>query len=84
MEQPQLPDAGREGHVDDVLHGGMSPRNLVLVLRGGVLRVVQEEVASADEVDVPVVRRPGRKDVAGGVPLGPHPHVVRLVVGDVA
>mmetsp|Transcript_28434 Transcript_28434/g.66726 ORF Transcript_28434/g.66726 Transcript_28434/m.66726 type:complete len:387 (-) Transcript_28434:18-1178(-) len=84
MEQPQLPDSGREGHVDGVLHGGMSPRNLVLVLRGGILRVVQEEVAAADKVDVPVVSRPGRKDVAGGVTLGPHPHVVWLVVGDVA
>mmetsp|Transcript_5577 Transcript_5577/g.15690 ORF Transcript_5577/g.15690 Transcript_5577/m.15690 type:complete len:520 (-) Transcript_5577:250-1809(-) len=84
MEQSQPPDSGGEGHVDDVLHGGMPPGDLVLVLRGGVLRVVQEEVAPGDEVDVPVVRRPGRKDVAGGVPLGPHPHVVRLVVGDVA
>jgi len=45
---------------------------------------VQEEVAAGDKVDVLVVGRTGRHDVAGGVPLGAHPHIVRLVVGDVA
>ncbi len=51
VEQRELTRAGFLGHVDRVLDRAVTPRALDLVLLGGVLRVVDEEVDAVAELE---------------------------------
>ncbi len=73
VEQRELARAGFLGDVDRVLDGAVTPRALDLVLVGGVLRVVDEQVDAVAELE----------HVAGYVVVGVVGHGAGPVVGEV-
>ena len=75
MEQHQTLHPRGQGHVDGVLDTAVPPADLVEILLGGVLRVVDDEVRALQERDVALVTR------MLGDPARRAPE--RLVVGDV-
>src|SRR3569623_2092986 len=64
--EDELADAGRLGQARALLRRRVAPAAHVRVLLDGVLRVVDEDVGAARELDEPTVEAPRRVVLGGG------------------